>query len=73
MTVSRDAVAVVDEVVNAGSAARATIADLRAGLVLAHAAELESRIWTPSDCPLCAAGAPLEDPGGQAPPGATGA
>lgn len=79
-------VAVVDDVVNAGSAARATLADLRGcgarpvalgallvlgtapgalaaeeGLPLVHLAAWESGLWSPPDCPLCAAGVPLED------------
>jgi orotate phosphoribosyltransferase len=82
------AVAVVDDVVNAGSATRATIADLRAcdarpvalgallvlgegaarlaaaeGLALASVAALPNAIWAPDDCPLCAAGVALEEPG----------
>jgi orotate phosphoribosyltransferase len=80
------AVAVVDDVINAGSAIRATVADvldygakpaaLGALLVLGESAAgfaadvnipLEclahrpSGLWTPADCPLCAAGVPLED------------
>jgi orotate phosphoribosyltransferase len=79
-------VAVVDDVVNAASATRATVADLRTaearvvaigallvlgasaadyaeheGLTLVHCAALPNRIWEPADCPLCAAGEPLED------------
>lgn len=80
-------VAVVDDVVNAGSATRATVADLRAagarvvavgallvlgdraaeyaareGLALEYVTSMPNRIWAPGACPLCAAGAPLEDP-----------
>jgi orotate phosphoribosyltransferase len=79
--------AVVDDVISAGSSVRATIAALAAAgalttvvgalLVLgdagvAHFAEqrvpLEAlgrrdfNLWSPSDCPLCHAGPPLEDP-----------
>lgn len=88
-------VVVVDDVVNAGSATRATVADLREagaevvgvgallvlgsraadytqgeGVTLAYVAAMDHRIWEPSDCPLCADGVPLEDPGGNAPAGA---
>jgi orotate phosphoribosyltransferase len=81
-------VAVVDDVVNAGSATRATIADLRAcdahpvalgallvlgdgaarlageeRLALASVAALPNAIWAPAECPLCAAGVALEEPG----------
>ncbi|HET6574529.1 MAG TPA: phosphoribosyltransferase family protein [Fimbriiglobus sp.] len=75
-------VAVVDDAVNAGSAARATVADLRAcgakpvavGTLLALGTagpafdlpfetltRLRSQLWEPADCPLCAAGVPLDD------------
>lgn len=79
-------IVVVDDVINAGSATRAAVADLRlAGATvvgvgallvlgdraaeyassemvpLVHVAALPSRIWTPPDCPLCAAAVPLED------------
>jgi orotate phosphoribosyltransferase len=75
-------VAVVDDAVNAGSAIRATIADLRAcgatpvvvGAFLALGTSgpafdlpfetltrLRSQHWEPMDCPLCAAGVPLDD------------
>lgn len=85
-------VAVVDDVMNAASAARATVSDVRSagaevvaigallvlgssaagyaeheGLALVHAAAIPNRIWEPAACPLCAAGQPLEDPGGNAP------
>jgi orotate phosphoribosyltransferase len=78
-------VAVVDDAINAGSAVRATLADLEACeahpvaigalLVLGEraaelaagkqvplecVARLPSAIWTPAECPLCAAGQPLE-------------
>jgi orotate phosphoribosyltransferase len=81
-------VAVVDDVINAGSATRATLADLRAcdarpialgallvlgdaaaglaaaeGLALESVATLPNAIWEPADCPLCAAGVELEQPG----------
>lgn len=80
------AVAIVDDVINAGSAVRATFADLQARgarpvaigtlLVLGPAcarfaadvktpleslARLPNELWKPSECPLCAAGVPLED------------
>jgi orotate phosphoribosyltransferase len=80
------AVAVVDDVINAGSAIHGAVADvlacgarpvaLAALLVLGDSAArfaagtstpLESLahwpsgLWTPSDCPLCAAGVPLEN------------
>jgi orotate phosphoribosyltransferase len=79
-------VAVVDDVINAGSASRATLVELRdAGarpvalaallvldegaarvaeaesLALDHLVTLESGRWRPDACPLCAAGAELED------------
>jgi orotate phosphoribosyltransferase len=79
------AVAVVDDVISAGSAVRSTLADLRAGgarpvalgallvmtgaaaafaaaqaLPLAHLASMDPGLWLPADCPLCAAGVPLE-------------
>jgi orotate phosphoribosyltransferase len=79
-------VAVVSDVINAGSAVRGTLADLEAcganpiaigallvlgtaaaefaagaGLVLESIATLPNRLWPPSQCPLCASGAPLED------------
>ncbi len=83
-------VAVVDDVVNAGSALRGTVAELRAcgarpaaagallvlgsaaaswcagqGLPLETIAALPNEIWAPAECPLCAAGEPLEDYGRQ--------
>jgi orotate phosphoribosyltransferase len=78
-------VAIVNDVINAGSAVRGTYADLQAvgasvvgiGALLAlgsaiaefaakHNVALEllkqmpNNLWTPSECPLCAAGTPLE-------------
>ncbi len=79
-------VAVVDDVINAGSAVRGTIGELRAcgarpvaagallvlgsaaaswcagqNLPLETIARLPNEIWAPAECPLCAAGVPLED------------
>jgi orotate phosphoribosyltransferase len=79
-------VAILDDVINAGSAMRATLADLRecgarpvaigallvlgsraADLAAAESLPLESvaslpnTLWAPTDCPLCAAGVPLDD------------
>jgi orotate phosphoribosyltransferase len=79
-------VAVVDDVINAGSAVRGTVADVRAcggtvvvlgallvlGTAAAEFAATEnipleslshrpSGLWVPADCPLCAAGVPVED------------
>jgi orotate phosphoribosyltransferase len=78
-------VAIVDDVVNAASAARATLEQLRAcgartvaigalvtlgaapeafakqeGLALEPLATLPSTLWSPSECPMCSAGEPLE-------------
>lgn len=78
-------VAVVDDVINAGSAVGGTIEDLlhcgaipvaigallilgtaAAALAARHGAALESvathpiNLWKPEDCPLCAAGVPLD-------------
>jgi orotate phosphoribosyltransferase len=78
-------VAIVDDVVNAGSATRATLADLRdcgarpvavgalvvlgsaaaaltaaEGLALDSVATLPNALYEPADCPLCAAGIPLD-------------
>jgi orotate phosphoribosyltransferase len=78
--------AMVDDVMSAGSALRATFAELRAHgakpvvagalLVLGSAADAyfaeqriaveaiargEYELWRPADCPLCAAGLPLEE------------
>jgi orotate phosphoribosyltransferase len=80
------AVAVVDDVISAGSAVRGTVADLQAAgarpvalgallvmtgaaatfataqaIPLAHLAYMDPGIWLPADCPLCAAGVPLEE------------
>ncbi|HEX3814307.1 MAG TPA: phosphoribosyltransferase family protein [Mycobacteriales bacterium] len=79
-------VAIVDDVINAGSAVRSTVACLQdraaaptvlgallvlgssaAGLAASLGVPLESleraeaSLWSPSDCPACAAGVPLED------------
>ncbi|HEX6750179.1 MAG TPA: phosphoribosyltransferase family protein [Longimicrobium sp.] len=79
-------VAMVDDVMSAGSALRGTFAELRAhgavpvaagalmvlgsagadffaqrGIPVEAAARDEYPLWLPSDCPLCAAGVPLED------------
>jgi orotate phosphoribosyltransferase len=78
------AVAVVDDVINAGSAVRGTVADLLAcgarpvvvgalltlgggaamaaelGVPLERVAHMDSGLWRPADCPLCAARVPLE-------------
>jgi orotate phosphoribosyltransferase len=79
-------VAIVDDVVNAASATRATLAELRAcgarpvalgalltlggsagelaareGLALETLATLPSNLWAPSECPMCAAGTPLDN------------
>lgn len=79
-------VAIVNDVINAGSAMRGTFDDLQAcgaevvaiaallvlgeaaaafaagkGVPLLSLAALPNSLWTPSDCPLCASGAPLED------------
>ncbi len=79
-------IAVVDDVINAGSAVRGTISDLRScganpvaigallvlgtsassfcaeqHLPLEHIEFLPNEVWSPSACPLCAAGMPLED------------
>ena len=78
--------AIVDDVINAGSAVRGTFEDVKlcgaevvaigALLVLGTAASqfaveknvslialghAPNNIWSPADCPLCAAGLPLED------------
>jgi len=78
-------VAIVNDVINAGSAVRGTFSDLRAlgasvvaiGALLAlgdaiteyatehHVAlellqQMPNNLWTPPQCPLCAAGQPLE-------------
>ena len=78
-------VAVVDDAINAGSAVRATVADLTAfgartvavgavvvlgdaasalagnlGVPLEYSCQMRGRWWVPVNCPLCAAGVPLE-------------
>jgi orotate phosphoribosyltransferase len=78
-------VAIINDVVNAGSAVRGTYADLQAcdarvvaigalavlgdealafarqqGVALEALASLPNELWTPMDCPLCAAAVPLE-------------
>jgi orotate phosphoribosyltransferase len=77
-------VALVDDAISAGSAVRATLADLEAcgatvvvvgalilvggraqgfaadrGLPLEWLERVQNPLWDPSDCPLCAAGEPL--------------
>ncbi len=79
-------VAVVNDVVNAGSAARATLAALQErgatpvalaalmvlgrgaaavaaeqGVGLEYTETADTTLWTLAECPLCAAGVPLED------------
>jgi orotate phosphoribosyltransferase len=79
------AVAIVDDVVNAASAARATLEQLREagarpvaigalvtlgatpeafaereGLALERLATMANTLWEPAECPMCAAGDPLE-------------
>jgi orotate phosphoribosyltransferase len=81
-------VAVINDVINAGSAVRGTLRSLRdcgaepvaigtlavlggsaamlardAGIALETLASLPNEIWTPSECPLCARRAPVDDPG----------
>jgi orotate phosphoribosyltransferase len=87
--VSGKRVAIVNDVINAGSAVRATFADLKEcgasivaigallvlgssaaafvasqGVALTSLVSLPNSLWNPSDCPLCRAGAPLEDVAG---------
>ena len=82
-------VAIVNDVINAGSAIRGTFADLKAcgaepvavaalavlgesaakfaaeqKIAVKTLATLPNQIWTPSECPLCVRGIPLEDPFG---------
>ena len=82
-------VAIVNDVINAGSAVRGTYADLqqcgatviaigtllvlgtsayefaaREGIALETLARQPNTLWTPRECPLCAAGVALEDPAG---------
>ncbi|HEY8599766.1 MAG TPA: phosphoribosyltransferase family protein [Thermomicrobiales bacterium] len=84
--VSGKRIAIVDDIINAGSAIRATHAELQAygaqpvafaalltlgeagaafaasiGLPLLSLARQASGLWPPEECPLCAAGIPLED------------
>lgn len=79
-------VVIVDDVINAGSAVRGTLAEVRAcgarmvavgallvlgsaapnffagqNLPIERIAALESNLWTPAECPLCAEHIPLED------------
>jgi orotate phosphoribosyltransferase len=86
------AVAVVDDVINAGSAVRGTVAGLEtcgarpvavgallvlgsaaarfaagAGVPLEGLAHRPAGLWAPPDCPLCAAGVPLDDMAGPTP------
>jgi orotate phosphoribosyltransferase len=81
-------IAIVDDVMSAGSAARATYAELRAlgahrvvvgallflgsagvdffereSLAIEPVARLPYSLWSPPECPLCAAGVPLQSPG----------
>ena len=80
-------VAIVDDVISAGSAVRGTFEELRGhgaepvaigallllgavaepffgqyGLQIDAASRLPFDLWQPAQCPLCAAGTPLEDP-----------
>jgi orotate phosphoribosyltransferase len=84
--VGQKRVAIVNDVINAGSAVRGTFDDLLAynanivaigsllvlgtsaseyasskNVALEWLATHPNNLWTPSECPLCAAGAPLED------------
>ena len=86
-SVAGKAVAIVDDAISAGSAARGTLAELRAwgarpavaGALLTMGAtgleyfagehlpvvslvQLPYQVWAPAECPLCAAGQPLEIP-----------
>jgi orotate phosphoribosyltransferase len=79
-------VAIVNDVINAGSAVRGALIDLRrlaarpvvlaallvlgdsaAALAADHNIPLETldqasnQLWLPAECPMCAAGAPIED------------
>jgi orotate phosphoribosyltransferase len=85
-------IAIVNDVVSAGSAVRGTFLDLAAcearpvaiatlatvgslaatfasdqGLSLFALAQIESPLWAPSDCPLCAESVPLESRSGPPP------
>lgn len=82
-------VAIVNDVINAGSAVRGTCDDLEScganvvgisallvmgaaileyssskALPLISMAQAANNLWAPSECPLCATGVPLKDPGG---------
>ncbi len=86
-------IAIVDDVISAGSAVRGAFASLQAaravtvvagcflllgdaapayfaphGITVESVEQRDLRMWQPADCPLCAAGVPLEDPT----PGPTG-
>jgi orotate phosphoribosyltransferase len=56
-------VAVVNDVINAGSAVRGTLVDLRRigarPVAIGSLATFPSLIWEPAECPLCAKGVPL--------------
>jgi orotate phosphoribosyltransferase len=83
-------VAIINDVINAGSAVRGTFADLKAcgarpvaigallvlgspasdfaasnNVALVNLASLVNKVWTPTECPLCAARLPLEEVAGQ--------
>jgi orotate phosphoribosyltransferase len=85
-SVRQKRVAIVNDVINAGSAVRGTLSDLEAcgatvvaigallllgtaasefasgkNVVLESVATLPNNLWTPSVCPLCASGVPIED------------
>jgi len=85
--VGDERIAIVDDVISAGSSVRATAADLTAagarvvavgtilllgnqavehfsarGVPLLALAQQEFKLWAPAECPLCRAGAPLENP-----------
>lgn len=85
--VSGERVAIVDDVISAGSSVRATAADLTSvgastvvvgtflllgnqavehfsalGVPVVALARQGFSLWTPAECPLCRAGAPLENP-----------
>ncbi len=85
--VAHERVALVDDVISAGSSVRATLAELTAagattvvvgsllvlgqqavehfaaeGTPLVTLAQHEFNLWPPTDCPLCQAGEPLENP-----------
>ena len=82
-------VAIVDDVVSAGSASRGTFASLVAagakpvvvgalllvgqaarrhfeplGVAVEAVSETEGTLWSPAECPLCAAGVPIVDHSG---------